>query len=156
MLRAAVALPMLLVATPVSATPPAKIADLAWMVGAWEGEGINGAPAVEVYSAPADGRMVGHFRQLNADGSVMFYELITIEESGGSLSYNIKHFNADLSGWEEKDEVRRFPLSIAGANSWDFSGIAYARTATGEMTATVASQGKDGKPEKLTFRFRRQ
>lgn len=141
---------------PVLAAPPAKIADLAWMVGAWEGEGIGGAPAVEVYSAPADGKMVGHFRQLKPDGSVMFYELITIEEVDGSLSYNLKHFNADLTGWEEKGEALRFPLTATAGQSWNFSGITYTRTESGEMTATVVSKDKNGQEERLSFRFRRQ
>ena len=86
-------------------SPPATLADLSWLAGSWEGEGIDGAPALEAYASPAGGQMVGHFRQLNRDGSVMFYELITIVEEGGSLSYRLKHFNPDLTGWEEKDKV---------------------------------------------------
>jgi Domain of unknown function (DUF6265) len=76
---------LLLSASPISANPPSRIAELAWLEGSWEGDGVNGAPATEVYSGAADGKMVGHFRQLKADGTVMFYELITIEEANGSL-----------------------------------------------------------------------
>lgn len=151
-----IALLMLTFSASATAGPPAKIADLAWLEGHWEGEGIEGAPAVEVYSRAADGKMVGHFRQLNKDGSVMFYELITIEESDGSLSYNLKHFNADLTGWEEKSEVRRFPLSAQTATRWEFSGLAYERTGAKSMTASVKSKGKDGKEGTLLFRFRRK
>lgn len=147
---------VLFVAFPIKAEPPARIADLAWIVGAWEGEGIGGAPVVEVYSAPVDGKIIGHFRQLNGDGAVMFYELISIEQVGDSLSYNVKHFNADLSGWEEKADVKRFPLTAVSLNKWSFSGVTYSRIDANLMTATVEIMGDDGKPEKLDFRFRRQ
>jgi hypothetical protein len=150
------ALLALALAAPVSPNPPAKIADLGWLEGSWEGEGIGGAPAVEVYSRAADGKIVGHFRQLTAGGKVMFYELITIEEAGGSLSYNVKHFNADLTGWEEKGEVRRFPLSAVRPDRWEFSGLTYERTGRNAMTAQVVSKDSEGKEEYLQFRFRRK
>jgi hypothetical protein len=150
-------IPLLLaLAAPVSANPSAKIVDLAWLEGSWEGEGIAGAPAVEVYSGAADGKMVGHFRQLKADGTVMFYELITIEEANGSLSYNLKHFGPDLTGWEEKGEVRRFVLSKMRPGRWEFSGLTYEQTGPDAMTATVVTKEADGKEETLEFRFRRK
>lgn len=141
-----------LAATP---PPPATLADLSWLAGAWEGDGIDGAPALEAYASAAGGQMVGHFRQLNKDGSVMFYELITIVEDGGSLAYRLKHFNPDLTGWEEKDKVVAFPLTQAGKERWDFSGLVYERTGPDTMTATVVVHGDGGKEETLVFRFRR-
>ncbi|MBA4353930.1 MAG: hypothetical protein C0409_04490 [Novosphingobium sp.] len=138
------------------AAPAATLADLRWMTGSWEGEGIDGAPALEAYAPAAGGQMVGHFRQLKKDGSVMFYEIITIVEEGGSLAYRLKHFNADLTGWEEKDKVTIFPLAQAGKGRWDFSGLVYERTGPNAMTATVKVHGDGGKEETLVFRFRRK
>lgn len=142
--------------TSLSAAPPAKLADLSWLAGSWEGEGIEGAPALEGYAPAAGGQMVGHFRQLNKDGSVMFYEIITIVQDGNSLAYRLKHFNADLTGWEEKDKVVVFPLSAVGKQRWDFSGLAYERTGPNAMTASVIVHGDGGKDETLVFRFRRK
>jgi Domain of unknown function (DUF6265) len=139
-----------------TASPPSTISDLAWLEGSWEGQGIGGAPAIEVYSKAADGKMVGHFRQLTADGKVMFYELITIEETGGSLSYNLKHFGPDLTGWEEKSEVRRFALSAISAQRWEFSGMTYERTGPNSMIARVVAMDASGKAETLEFRFARK
>jgi hypothetical protein len=139
-----------------AAGPPAKLAELSWLSGSWEGEGIEGAPALEAYATAAGGQMVGHFRQLNKDGSVMFYEIITIVEEGESLAYRLKHFNADLTGWEEKDKVVSFPLTQAGNGRWDFSGLVYERTGAKTMTATVVVHGDNGKEETLVFRFRRK
>jgi len=138
-----------------AASPPASLADLSWLAGSWEGEGIEGAPALEAYAPAAGGQMVGHFRQLNKDGSVMFYELITIVQEGGSLAYRLKHFNADLTGWEEKDKVTAFPLSSATNGRWDFSGLVYQRSGPDTMTATVVVHGDNGREETLVFRFRR-
>ena len=56
---------------PGSYSETVKLANLNWLTGAWEGEGIDGALATEVYSAPAGNQMVGHFRQLAPDGSVI-------------------------------------------------------------------------------------
>jgi len=139
-----------------AAVPAATLHDLSWLSGSWEGEGIEGAPALEAYAPAAGGQMVGHFRQLNKDGSVMFYEIITIVEDAGSLAYRLKHFNADLTGWEEKDKVVVFPLTAATKQRWDFSGLVYERTGPDAMIASVVVQGDDGKQETLVFRFRRK
>lgn len=137
------------------AAPPASLADISWLQGSWEGEGIEGAPALEAYAPAAGGQMVGHFRQLDKDGSVMFYELITIVEDGGSLAYRLKHFNADLTGWEEKDKVVSFPLTDRKGDRLDFSGLVYERTGKDTMTASV-QVNEGGKTETLVFRFRRK
>ncbi|MBB4612520.1 DUF6265 family protein [Novosphingobium taihuense] len=146
---------MVLLPASAMAAPAATLADIAWMEGSWEGEGIEGAPALEAYAPAAGGQMVGHFRQLNKDGSVMFYELITIVEDGGSLAYRLKHFNADLTGWEEKDKVVSFPLTDRKGDRLDFSGLVYERTGKDSMTASVrVTEG--GKTETIVFHFRRK
>ncbi|MFY7837932.1 MAG: DUF6265 family protein [Novosphingobium sp.] len=146
----------LLITPAAHSAPPASLGDLAWLQGSWEGEGIGGAPALEAYAPAAGGQMVGHFRQMKADGSVMFYELITIVEEGGSLAYRLKHFNPDLTGWEEKDKVPSFPLTARAGDRFDFSGLVYERTGKDSMTATVVIDGDEGKKETLVFRFRRK
>jgi hypothetical protein len=133
----------------------AKLADLAWLSGAWEGEGVAGAPAVEVYSPAAGGQMIGHFRQLNADGTVMFYELITLGKREGVLTYSLKHFNPDLTGWEERNEVRHFPLTSTTKDRWQFGGIVYSRTGANSMMVEVATN-KNKPSETLRFRFKRK
>ena len=133
----------------------AEIADLQWLEGAWEGEGINGALATEVYSAPAGGQMVGHFRQLDTDGSVLFYELITISQVGDTIEYRLKHFDADLTGWETQKQVRRFPLLSKIKDSWHFDGLIIKREAEDRMSITVRVRQNDGSNESLLFRYRR-
>jgi hypothetical protein len=146
----------LLLPAAAQAGPPARLADLAWMAGSWEGEGIEGAPAAEAWSPIAGGQMPDHFRQLKPDGSVMFYEILALVEKDGSLVLRLKHFNADLTGWEEKAEVRDFPLTAVSRDRWEFSGIVYQREGRGRMTVEVLVRSASGAQEKLVFRLRRR
>jgi hypothetical protein len=141
-------------ATPGSPAPAARLADLAWMVGTWEGEGLGGT-VLESYSAPAAGQMVGHFRALKPDGSPMFYELVMVAEVGGSLEYRVKHFNPDMTGWEEKAQVVRFPLVAAEKDAWYFDGLTIRRTGADSVTHFVRIGAKDGSRREASFSYRR-
>jgi hypothetical protein len=134
--------------------PAAKAADLAWLAGTWEGEGISGR-AREVYFPPAGGQIAGHFTQMRADG-VWFYEILSIAEVNGSLEYRLKHFNADLTGWEEKAEVERFPLVAVEGNAWYFDGLTIRRDGTDGMVAAVKVGSGDGSAKEYVFRYRRK
>jgi hypothetical protein len=91
-------------------SPPATIDQLDWLVGQWAGEGIQGAPAMESWLPPIGGTMVGTFVQETPDGAIMFSEHMYILPQDGSLALKLKHFNADLTGWEEKDDMLTFRL----------------------------------------------
>jgi len=91
-------------------SPPASLEQLDWLVGQWEGEGIRGAPAMESWLPAMGGIMVGTFVQETPEGAIMFTEHLYMMEEAGSLVLRLKHFNADLTGWEEKDEMVTFRL----------------------------------------------
>jgi hypothetical protein len=141
-------------AVPGAQPPAAKVADLAWLAGTWEGEGISGG-AREVYFPPAAGQIAGHFTQMRGD-AVWFYEILSIAEVGGSLEYRLKHFNADLTGWEEKAEVQRFPLVAVTGTTWYFDGLTLRRDGPNRMVAAVRVETKDGKPKEYVFRYTRR
>jgi hypothetical protein len=140
-------------ASPGADPPPARLADLAWLAGTWRGEGITG-PAREVYLKPMGGQMAGHFSQMRADG-IWFYEIVTIVEKGASLEYRLRHFNADLTGWEEKDGVRAFPLVAAADNAWYFDGLTIRRDGDDGMIGAVLIQNRDGTTREAVFHYRR-
>ena len=141
-------------ALPGAAPPPARIADLAWLTGIWEGEGITG-PAREVYLAPMGGQIAGHFTQTRGDG-IWFYELVTIVEEHGSLAYRLRHFNADLTGWEERDVVRSFPLVAVENGAWYFDGLTIRRDGEDGMVGAVMIAGRNGaQPHEAVFHYRR-
>lgn len=92
------------------ASPPAALEDMDWLIGQWGGQGIGGAPAMESWLPPMGGTMVGTFVQETADGAIMFTEHMYVMEEAGTVVLRLKHFNADLTGWEEKDDMLTFRL----------------------------------------------
>lgn len=140
-------------ALPGQARPIASVHDLGWLAGRWSGEGITG-PAHEVYSAPAGGAIVGHFRQQRGDG-IWFYELMVVRPDAESITYCLRHFNPDLTAWEEKNDVRCFPLIDREADTWYFDGLTIRREDQDNMVAAVriasGSEVRDA-----VFRYRRE
>lgn len=135
-------------------TPPAAtLRDIAWLSGRWVGTGMGG-DVEDNWSTPAAGAMPGMFR-LVKDGAVQFYELITLVEVHSSLELRLKHFHADLKGWEEKDRVLAFPLSRRAADLFEFGGIRFERVARDQLHVTVTIRNRDGSQRDEVFRFRR-
>jgi len=91
-------------------SPPATLDQMDWLAGQWLGEGIRGAPAMESWLPPTGGTMVGTFVQETAEGDIMFTEHMYLMQEDGSLALKVKHFNADFTGWEEKDDMLTFRL----------------------------------------------
>ncbi|WP_202389021.1 DUF6265 family protein [Pelagerythrobacter marinus] len=136
--------------------PPATIADAAWLVGDWAGAGIAGAPAAESWLPPAGGTMVGVFVQQQHQGGLMFTEHMQIAEEEGSLVLRLKHFNPDLTGWEEKDEMVRFRLIAAEPCLLRFSALTYRCDGEGGLIVAVRMQGEGETFTEQVFRFARR
>ena len=135
--------------------PPATVAGLGWLTGQWVGAGIDGAPAQEVYSAPAGGALAGHFVQQDGEGGVAFYEILQIAELGGSLVYRLKHFGPDLAGWEEKAEVVAFPLVAIEGEALYFDGLTVRKDGADGLISAVQVEQSDGTTAEYVFRYRR-
>lgn len=136
--------------------PPARIDQAAWLVGDWVGAGIDGAEAAETWLPASGGTMVGVFLQENPDGSIMFTEMMYMSEEEGSLVLKLKHFNPDLTGWEEKDGMVRFRLLGIEPCAVYFTSLTY--RCDGERGLLVAVRMKSEGPEvnELVFRFKRR
>lgn len=143
-------------AAPGSAPPGASIDSLSWLAGTWRGEGYGG-PATEVYSAPQAGQISGHFVQEDGKGGVQFYELMQIVPRGRSLVYRLRHFNADLTGWEDAKAGKavEFPLMAVEGNRNFFDGLTIVREGPDAITVWVRIGKTGGKPEEMPFRYRR-
>lgn len=102
-----------------------KVEDLSWMVGYWSGPGFGGE-CEEVWMPAKDGHMVGTFR-FWMDGELVFSEFMNLVQEGESVSMKLKHFNPDLSGWEEKEEWTTFRLIELGENKVWFHGLTIER-----------------------------
>jgi hypothetical protein len=136
-----------------AASPPAKIADVGWITGHWRGPGIGGQ-AEEIWSAPEGGAMMCAFRVLK-DGKVWFYEISLIAEDKGSLVLRVKHFNADLTGWEEKAEVENSALVKLEPDAVYFDGITFRKRPDGGMDVYVTIKHRDGSVSEGHFDYKR-
>jgi hypothetical protein len=99
----------------------ATIDDIAWLQGHWIGEGFGGT--VEKFWTPPMGRSMMEAFRLIVDGKVVMHEICTMVEENGSLVYKVKHFDARLKGWEEKDACVDFPLVKLTATGAFFNGL---------------------------------
>lgn len=133
--------------------PKATLADVAWLAGHWRGPALGGL-SEEVWTAPMGGSMMGSYKLVRAD-SVVFYEILALVEEEGSLAIRLKHFNADLTGWEEKAEVRSFPLvQITPAEAF-FDGMTIRRLGDDRLQVQLAINMPDGSIREEEFRYER-
>lgn len=116
--------------------PPGELVDVAgWLEGHWIGEGLGGLNEAW-WSPPRAGAIFGAFRHVE-DGKVVFYEIITLAPEDGVLVMKLKHFDADLRGWEEPTRSVRFPLLRVEEDALYFDGITYERLGPDRRRVTV-------------------
>jgi hypothetical protein len=137
----------------IAEVPKAKIHDVSWMEGHWQGNALGGL-ADEYWSGAMAGSMMGMFR-LVKDDKVVFYELFRIAEEAGSLALRLKHFHSDMKGWEEKDGMVTFPLLSLARHEAKFDGMAFKRTGPNSMEVVVLIARKGEAPREVKFSYRR-
>ena len=128
----------------------ATIADVAWIEGHWTGEGLGGF-CEEIWTPPKGGQMVGMFRHVRDDKPV-FFEIITLSEEDGGIMMRLKHFDPNLTGWEEKDRTEDSRLLAFTETELFFDGITYKRTGDCGLEVYVATE-TDGEPQEAMFSF---
>lgn len=127
--------------------------DLSWLVGRWVGKGFGGV-CEEVWQPSSGGSMIGTFR-LIVDGKAQFYELMTITMESGKPTMKLKHFNADLTGWEEKDKFVTFEFVSMLDSGILFEGLKYHKVTDGALTVTVMVGSSDGETSEQLIEFNR-
>ena len=140
-------------AAPGSVPPAASLADLAWLEGEWTGEGFDSV-LHENYSAPVGGQMPGHFYAAQ-NGRPTFYEFVMIAEVGNSIEYRVRHFNPDMTAWEDKAFFVRFPLVAIEKDAWFFDGLTIRRTGANAADHIVRVKAKDGTEREAILHYRR-
>ena len=136
-------------------SPPASIYELSWLVGQWEGEGIGGAPAMESWLPPSGTTMVGTFVQQADEQTIRFTEHMYLMEEAGSLVLRLKHFNPDLTGWEEKDGMLTFRLVALEPCAAFFNALTLRCDGDDGLVAAVRMKSNKPAPQELIFRFTR-
>jgi hypothetical protein len=143
------------------ATRPAATLDAVWWLagGTWRGDGLGGVTE-EIWSTPAAGAMMGMFRVLKPGAAggqeLVFYEFLTFVEQDGSLALKLKHFNADLTGWEEKGGFVTFRLARVTPEAIYFDGLTFRREGKDKMTIFLALRERNGTLREEVFRYTRQ
>ena len=135
-------------------SPKATLTNIEWLAGHWQGEAFGGI-AEEIWSPPLGGVMLFSFR-LVADGTVSFYEFGHILEIDNTLLLQLKHFDPDLQGWEEKDETIDFPLVKVEANRLFFDEFTIERISDKEINMYVLIEEEDGTTNEVKFNYHRQ
>lgn len=107
-----------------SPRPKATLDVARWLQGSWEGM-LETAQQEHTVFAPVSGRMPSFVRAWGPDGTIWFYEIGVLAEVDGSLEFQLKHFTADLKGWEGKDEVVRHQLVAISDRALYFDGVTY-------------------------------
>ncbi len=112
--------------------PPAY----AWLAGHWTGDGFGGT-SQEIWSPPAaDGTMMGMYRHHKGDGSLNFYEFLTLDSTG----MKIKHFHPNMTGWEEKADFVNFAMISHDENRIELSGLVFLKKSETEMEIHLSMQ----------------
>lgn len=126
-----------------------SLEDLDFLVGHWEGEAFGGW-AEESWGPAKGGSMLGSFRLVNG-GKTVFYELLLLVERDGRPVMRVKHFNADMSPWEEgADSVDFHLLRAEGSTAW-FGGLTLARV--GERLVGYLAMSHDGEVSEVMFSY---
>lgn len=126
-----------------------KVEDLSWIEGVWVGTGLGG-DCEEVWMPAVDGHMIGTFRFWE-DGKLVFSEFMNIIQEGETFSMKLKHFNPDLSPWEEKEKWTTFRLVEIGENIVSFSGLTMQRIGDEMLLQLVLTENGIRKIEEFKY-----
>jgi hypothetical protein len=121
--------------------PVATLEDAGWLAGSWSGTAF-GSRFEEVWNAPSADSMVGMFKLLDDDG-VKFYELVLMTVEDNTLSLKVKHFNADFTSWEDKEDFVDFRLVKKEENALHFGGLSFYRRNDDLIDAYVVMKNEE-------------
>lgn len=136
-----------------SISPTASLEDVAWIAGHWKGEAFGGITE-EIWSPPQGESMMFVFR-LIAEGKVVFYEVGGIRQVEKTLLMQLKHFNGDFTGWEEKDQTVDFKLVKIDRNKVYFDQLTFEKISDNEMNVYVVIGDDNGNQEEVKFNYKK-
>ncbi len=131
----------------------ASLQDISWISGYWTGEAFGGKTE-EIWSNPLGNSMMFSFK-LVVDNQVKFYELGTITEKDNTLLLQLKHFDANLHGWEEKEETVDFKFIKLDGNKVFFDQFTFEKISDTEMNIYVVIHN-NGKEKEAKFNYHKQ
>ena len=133
--------------------PSATLDDADWLVGSWTGTAF-GQNFEEVWNPPSAGSMIGLFKLYGEDG-VSFYELLQLSVEDDTLSLKVKHFNADFTAWEDKEDFVNFRLVKVEENALHFGGLSFYKNGDDAIDGYIVMRDGDQLTEHH-LRYQRQ
>ena len=148
-------------AAPTPTESVSTLEDLAWIVGAWEGNGLGGA--VEEYWSPAaGGSMMGTFRILKEEHTSL-YEFLLLEQEQSKIMLRFMHFNPGYEPWEET--ALSFKLEEIAPGKAVFEAedkqqnparMTYSLTTEGKLSVVVSSFDAEGEQNEFGVKYSRR
>ena len=132
---------------------PATVSDMEWMAGSWEGNALGGS-VKEVWTKTEGGVMIGMFF-LAKDNKPVFSEYLNFMVDEGELFLKLKHFNPDLTGWEEKDDLVSFRFIKKDGNRYYFQGLTFENAGKDAFNIYLAMRRKDKTYSEAVFKLKR-
>jgi len=128
--------------------------NIAWMTGDWIGDGFGGV-SYENWSKPINDIMTGTYRH-TSEGNNNFFEFIIISKNkDNKFEMKLRHFNPDMTAWEDKEGHLIWPLKSQSKNKVTFGPCTYELVAPDKMKITLIMEN-DGKQETEIFNFEKQ
>jgi len=130
-----------------------SLEEFSWLVGHWRGEGLGGV-CEETWLPESAGSLLGTFKFMLKD-KVQFYELMTITIDSLGPAIRVKHFNADMIGWEDKTEMVTFRYDSTSGNKFFFDGQTYIKPSQDSLKIVLSIKQTDGTISEEMFKFKR-
>jgi len=124
-----------------------------WLVGHWRGKGMGG-DCEETWLPESGGSMLGTFKFVK-DDKVNFFEMMSITVDSIGPALRVKHFNADMTGWEDKAEMVTFRYDSTSSSQVFFGGIKFMKPSRDSLLISVSFKTKDGGTKEELIRCRR-
>jgi hypothetical protein len=134
-------------------SPKANLSEVSWIAGHWKGEAFGGITE-EIWSPPLGDSMMFVFK-LVVDDKVAFYEIGHIRQEGETLILRLKHFNGNLTGWEEKDKTVDFKLVKLEDDRAYFDDFTFEKINASEMNMYVVIAHENGSKEEVKFNYKK-
>ena len=135
------------------AAPEINLSDLTWLEGCWEGTAFGGVAKECWVSGPA-GHMTGLF-QLENDGELVFTEIMHLGAFENGHGLRVKHFNPDITAWEEKGDFIHFALKETGPDRAVFSGLTFELGEDDVLTVKLKMKDDHGEVRTETLVYER-
>jgi hypothetical protein len=135
----------------------AALTPLAFLSGRWVSEKPDEIQE-ETWSPVEGDSMTGSFRVVQG-GKPVFYEFWAVELEASHPVLKLKHFNANLIGWEEKNDSIKMPLISSSKDDATFAetdaavSLHYHRA--GDTLTCIVHHVRDGKTSDEIFTLTR-